>query len=117
MTINSRQKGAAGEREAAELFRFHGYTARRGQQFSGGGDSPDVVCKELHDNFHFEIKRVEQGNLYTWMAQAAKDADGKIPVVIHRRSRQDWVAILPAGIFLQLLHRAGYKPDDTSPHD
>ena len=113
MTINSRQKGAAGEREAAELFRFHGYTARRGQQFSGGTDSPDVVCKELHEDFHFEIKRTEAGNLYNWMHQAERDGAGKVPVVMHRRSREDWVAILPAGLFLQLLHRAGYKPDEA----
>lgn len=116
MTINSRAKGAAGERELAELLRFHGYEARRGQQFSGGSDSPDVVCKELHDHFHFECKRVEAGNLYNWMKQASRDAaaGGKVPVVMHRRSREDWVAILPAGLFLQLLHKAGYEPDGIS---
>ncbi len=110
MTINSRQKGAAGERELAALLRFHGYEARRGQQFSGSGDSPDVVCQPLRD-FWFECKRVEAGNLYNWMHQAQRDAGGKIPVVMHRRSREDWVAILPAGLFLQLLHKVGYKAD------
>jgi Holliday junction resolvase len=109
--INSRNKGAVGEREFAELLRFHGWDARRGQQFSGGSDSPDVVCQPLKD-FHFEVKRVESGNLYKWMAQARRDAKGgeKIPVVMHRRNRQDWVAILPAGLFLELLIRAGYEP-------
>jgi Holliday junction resolvase len=109
--INSRQKGAVGEREFAELLRFHGYDARRGQQFSGGSDSPDVVCQPLKD-FHFEVKRVEAGNLYKWMAQARRDAmeGGKVPVVMHRRNREDWIAILPAGLFLELLAKAGYNP-------
>ena len=109
MTINSRQKGAAGEREFAELLRFHLFDARRGQQFSGGKDSPDVVCSDLKD-FHFEVKRVQAGNLYKWMAQAKRDAGpDKIPVVAHRRNNEDWVAILSADIFLELLHKAGYN--------
>jgi Holliday junction resolvase len=109
--INSRQKGAVGEREFAELLRFHGWDARRGQQFSGGSESPDVVCQPLKD-FHFEVKRVEAGNLYKWMAQAKRDAmeGGKVPVVMHRRNREDWMAILPAGLFLELLAKAGYNP-------
>src|SRR5258707_11615791 len=93
--INSRQKGAVGEREFAELLRFHGYDARRGQQFSGGSDSPDVVCQPLKD-FHFEVKRCEAGNLYKWLEQARRDAgyvegsrDSKLPVVVHRRNRED----------------------------
>jgi Holliday junction resolvase len=109
--INSRNKGAVGEREFAELLRFHGWDARRGQQFSGGSDSPDVVCQPLKD-FHFEVKRVEAGNLYKWMAQAKRDAKAgeKVPVVMHRRNREDWMAILPAGLFLELLAKAGYNP-------
>lgn len=108
---NSRRKGKDGELELASLLKFHGYTARRGQQFSGGKDSPDVVCSPLKD-FHFEVKRTNRGDIYGWMEQATRDANGKkIPVVMHRRDRQDWVAILPAGLFLQLLHRAGYAPD------
>ena len=106
--VNGNVKGKVGEREFAELLRFHGFDGRRGQQYEGGSDSPDVVSEALSD-FHFEVKRVEAGNLYNWLDQAKRDAGvGKIPVVAHRRSRQDWVAILPAALFLQLLHKAGY---------
>ena len=101
MTINSRNKGAVGERELAKFFRDHGIEARRGQQFAGGTDSPDVIA-EL-PGFHIECKRVEQGNLYTWLAQAQRDAGNKIPVVVHRRSRRDWVAILPLSDFLNFV--------------
>jgi Holliday junction resolvase len=109
MAINSRTKGKVGELEFAKLLQFHGFDGRRGQQFSGGKDSPDVVSDTLAD-FHFEVKRKEAGNLYSWMAQAKADAFiDKIPVVMHRRNREEWVAILSADIFLELLHKAGYK--------
>lgn len=114
MSINSRRKGKEGELELAALLRFHGYDARRGQQFAGGKDSPDVICDPLKD-FHFEVKRKQTTDIYGWLAQASRDANGKkIPVVMHRKDRKDWVAILPAGLFLQLLHRAGYMPDELS---
>ena len=46
--MNSRAgKGKVGEREFAELLRAHGFDARRGQQFAGGADSPDVVSEAL----------------------------------------------------------------------
>jgi Holliday junction resolvase len=40
--INSKRKGAAGEREWALTLRQHGWDARRGQQFSGI-EGEDVV--------------------------------------------------------------------------
>ena len=102
MTINSRDKGARGEREFANLLCDQGFNARRGQQFSGSKDSPDVVCTALSP-FHFEVKRVERGNLYDWMAQAERDAGpDKIPVVAHRRNKEEWVAILPMDDFLKI---------------
>ena len=103
--INSRAKGAAGERELANWFKERGHDARRGQQFSGGSDSPDVVlnCPALA-GFHIECKRVEAGNLYTWLAQAIKDGGtGKIPLVIHRRNKKDWVAILPLDALISYI--------------
>jgi Holliday junction resolvase len=103
--INSRAKGAAGERELSNALKTAGFQARRGQQFSGSADSPDVVCETL-DAYHIECKRVEAGNLYTWLEQSIRDASGaKIPLVIHRRSRKDWVVIMRLSDFLneQLL--------------
>ena len=45
--MNSRQKGKVGEREFAALLRVQGFDARRGVQFCGGVDSPDVVSDAL----------------------------------------------------------------------
>lgn len=91
--MNSRSKGKRGELEASkEWSRVMGGTARRGQQFSGGKESPDVVCSQ--ENLHLEVKRCEVGNPYVWMDQAIRDAGDKVPVVLHRRNGRDWLLIV-----------------------
>jgi hypothetical protein len=45
-------------------------------------------------DIHLEVKRVEAGNPYRWVEQAVRDAGGKIPLVLHRRNRKDWIAIV-----------------------
>lgn len=101
---NSRQKGAAAEREFAAVLKTRGFTARRGQQFSGGGDSPDVVCDDL-TGVHLEIKRVEASKVpYDWLDQAIRDAKTKpLPIVFHRRNGKPWIAICRAEDMLDLL--------------
>lgn len=105
MPLNSKQKGKRGELELAQFLRERGFDeARRGVQYSGGPDSPDVVGL---DGFAIECKRVEAGNLYSWLDQARSDAaDGRVPLVAHRRNRQPWVAILTLDDFLTLYRRA-----------
>lgn len=92
--VNSRAKGARGERELAhELTRILGCKALRGQQFSGSPDSPDVVTNL--NGLHIECKRVETFNLYKSLRQAIKDAgDTEIPCVIHKKNREDWVVVV-----------------------
>lgn len=103
MAINSRQKGARGEREWRDQLRNEGFDARRGQQFSGGSESPDVICESL-PGIHWEVKRVERGNPYDWMMQANRDAgDSKMPVVAHKRNGKDWLCVLRAEDFFQLI--------------
>ena len=58
----SRNKGQRGEREfASELRRLFGIDARRGVQYCGGADSPDVITD--FDEIHFEVKRTERLSL------------------------------------------------------
>ena len=93
MSRMSRNKGKRGELElAAELRRLFGVDARRGVQYHGGADSPDVVS-DL-PGIHIEVKRTERLSLYPAMNQAVNDAGDKVPVVCHRANRQDWVAII-----------------------
>ena len=103
--MNSRAKGCRGEREWRDQLREAGFSAWRGQQFSGGSDSPDVVCPSL-PSIHWEVKRVEAGNPYSWIVQATDDAGKKIPVVAHKRNSRPWLVILSAENFLDILRRS-----------
>ena len=98
----SRDKGKRGELEVAKLFRDAGFEAHRGQQFAGGGDSPDVIHSV--DGLHVEVKRVEAFHLWPALQQAKDDMKkGDVPVVFHRKNGKEWVAILPATDFLEML--------------
>lgn len=101
--MNSRAKGARGERAFRDLLRAEGYEARRGQQFSGSPDSPDVVCPDLA-NLHFEIKCVERLNIEDAMAQARRDAGTtKTPIVAHKRNHCNWLITMDAETFFSLI--------------
>lgn len=102
MTINSRQKGARGEREWAQYLTEQGFKAHRGVQYQGSPDSPDVVCSQL-DAYHFEVKRREAGNPYVWLKQAVNESGGKVPVVAHRRNGEAWMVIMRAEDLLKIL--------------
>jgi len=104
-SINSRNKGKVGEREFAEVLRAHGFDARRGQQFAGGTDSPDVVSAAL-DWLHIEVKRVQHLNLADACAQARRDAGGKPWIVAHRRNREPWFVTLDSDALYELLHQS-----------
>ena len=99
----SKTKGKVGEREVAAFLRAYGFAdAKRGQQFAGGGDSPDVAGLP---GFHIEVKRCETFSLYAALEQAVGDADPrKIPIVFHRRNTKPWTVILRADDFLYLLN-------------
>ena len=90
----SRNKGKTGERELAhELQRVLGVTARRGVQYAGGADSPDVVTDI--DNIHIECKRTEHFRLFEALEQSIRDAgESKVPVVMHRPNHRPWVVVL-----------------------
>lgn len=93
--INSRAKGARGERQWRDELRANGFEARRGQQFCGSPDSPDVVCPSL-PWAHWEVKCVEALNLVEAMAQAKADGAGKAPIVAHRRNFWPWLITMEA---------------------
>ena len=89
----SREKGKRGEREAAKaVAETLGCTARRGVQFHGGEDSPDIQTSIA--GVHFEVKRVERIQIEQWMQQATEDARGNCPVVLHRRNGKEWLITL-----------------------
>ncbi len=104
--MNSKQKGARGERELAKVLRAHGFKTRRGQQYCGANGDADVVGLP---NIHIECKRVERLNLYDAMAQAKSDAkQGEIPVVMHRKDKCDWLVTLSLEDFMKIYKESDY---------
>ncbi len=100
--MNSRTKGKVGEREFAALLRDNGFDARRGQQFSGSPESPDVVSEALAW-LHVEVKRVQALNLADACAQAEGDCGGKPWIVAHRKNHAPWLITMTAETFFRLL--------------
>lgn len=96
---NSRNKGKRGELELAKVLRLYGYDTRRGQQFHGGPDSPDVLGLP---GIHIECKRVQKLNLYDAMAQSKADAGEDVPVVMHRRNRCKWLVTMELSDWIEL---------------
>lgn len=98
--MNSRRKGKGGELELAAILRGHGYDAHRGQQYRGGGDSPDVTGLP---GVHIECKRVERLDLDAAFEQATRDAaPGEVPAVFHRRNGKPWKVTVSLEDFLRL---------------
>lgn len=100
MPINSRSKGAAGERELAKILKQYGYDTRRGQQYCGANGDADVVGLP---HIHIECKRVEKLNLYDAMAQAISDAKAdEMPAVFHRKNRCEWLVTMKLKDFMKI---------------
>lgn len=100
--MNSREKGKRGERQWRDELRANGYDARRGQQFSGSPESPDVVCDQL-SWIHFEVKLAERLDVYAAMDQARRDSGGRAALVAHRRNFWPWLVSMDAERFYRFL--------------
>lgn len=98
--INSKRKGRDGELEFSNLCKEHGFNTRRSQQYAGINNDADVVGLE---GIHIEVKRVEQLNVSKAMGQAIRDsAEGEIPIVAHRKNREEWKITMLADDWFKL---------------
>lgn len=98
--MNSRNKGAEGERQLAKELRKYGYDTRRGQQYCGIDGNADVVGI---DGLHIECKRTQQVRDEVFLQQAERDAkEGEIPVVMYRRNHEEWKVTLRLDDFMQI---------------
>lgn len=105
MPINSRAKGAAGERELANELRKYSYECRRGQQYSGANGDPDIVGLP---EIHIECKRVEKLNIDNAMEQAIRDAKkDEMPTVFHRKNRKQWLVTMRLDDWMRVYN--GYR--------
>ena len=115
--LRSRNKGKRGEKEFADWLvgLGIGMTARRGAQHKGGPDSPDVQVDQLPE-VHFEVKRSERLRLYPSYEQAVEDTkEGQLPVLVCRRNRKPWLAVLLAEDLLYLLRDNPHWFDEETP--
>ena len=86
------------------MLRAEGFDARRGQQYSGAAGDADVIGLP---GVHLEVKRVEALRLWDALAQAKRDArPGELPVVVHRKSRCEWVIVQPLKDWLKIYREA-----------
>ena len=103
MSKSQLDKGKRGEREIAALFRAHGFQARRGRQYKGGPDSPDIE----HDipGLYVEVKFREQVSIFAALEWASRDAgsEGDAPAVFIRKKRKPWVVVMDADDFLDIM--------------
>ena len=105
----SRDKGKRFELQVAHWLQDHGFEkAMRSAQHSGkAGDAADVLGLP---GIHIECKAVEQARLHDWLEQALRDSDGtgNKPVIIWKRNRMPWLAIMLADDFMEM-----YKNGNT----
>lgn len=121
MAINSRNKGAAGEREFAGLIHDHlGIRLVRNleQTRSGGHDlivHPDETgpVVDVLAAFAIEVKRygkATDGLLNRWWLQAEGQAQavGRTPVLAYRGNREAWRVVLPLSWAVPNVRDGGY---------
>ena len=105
MPKNSRQKGKRGELEAAKVFRHWGWDAKRGVQFKGTLDSPDIIVQGFP--FHPEVKRTERFFGPEWLLKAEQEGQGTPPLVIWRPNNHPHYAFLKLDDLLALMAKCG----------
>lgn len=99
--MNSKRKGADGERELSNELKKYGFNTRRGQQYCGANGDADVVGIP---GIHIECKRVEQLNIDNAMKQAVHDKKPEeIPAVFHRKNRTKWKVTLYLDDFVEII--------------
>ena len=97
--MNSNRKGKNGERELASVLREYGFDARRGVQYHGGSESPDVIGI---DGVHIECKRCEQFRIYDWIRQSIRDAGTDVPTVMFRKNNEEWLVTMRLSDFVEV---------------
>ncbi len=106
MGRKSKVKGNRGERQARDWWRnvLGLKDVSRGQQFRGGGDSPDIIGTL---KFHTEVKVGNRTpSVYSAVRQCTHDCPAnKFPLVQMRRDREQWLFVMPEETFIHVMIR------------
>ena len=101
--VNSKQKGARGERELASKLKEYGYKTRRSVQYCGANGDADVIGLE---GIHIEVKRVERLNIYDAISQAKADKrENELGAVFHRKDRSEWLVTMTLEEWIELYKK------------
>lgn len=102
MPINSRDKGANGERELSKLLHSElGVPLRRNlDQCRGGGHDLSAPDDSILSGYAIEVKRVKSAShadlaRYWLQAEGQATTAGKVPVLAYRTDRQGWRVMVP----------------------
>ena len=103
MSINSKQKGARGERELSKKLQEFGYMTRRSVQYNGRAEEGQADIIGL-PYIHVEVKRVERLNIYDAIEQAKRDSkkSDNLPAVFHRKNNSEWLVTMRLEDWLEL---------------
>jgi hypothetical protein len=101
-----RDKGARAEREVVAIFRDAGWPdAKRTHDGNAQVGRGDIAGGPA--GFHVEVKRHERLSVPAAFRQIRRDApEGFYPLLVHRPSREVWMATLELRTLLVLLKRA-----------
>lgn len=112
MPINSKQKGARGERMWRDVCRANGFDkVRRTVQYCGNtGDASDCIGLP---NIHQEVKFVENLNVRKAYEQAEHDAkkSEKLPIVAWKKSNQPWLVTMSADDWFKIYRESEWSEE------
>jgi len=100
---NAREKGKRGEREWSKTLNslLPGSNARRGRQYKGTAESPDVIS-DLP--IHWEVKRRQSFNVHRAVSACRDECSvNRWPAVAHRKDNERWLVSMDAEDFARIL--------------
>ena len=115
MPINSKEKGARGERLWRDVCRENGFDkVRRTAQYCGKtGDAADCIGLP---NIHQEVKCVEKLNVYDAYNQVNRDAKvagkGEIPIVAWKRKYKPFLVVMSADDFFRIYRESEWSNEN-----
>mgnify|MGYP000091350381 CR=1 FL=1 len=101
MPINSKQKGKRGELEWVHRLKGEGYEAERTVQYKGSLESFDVESNCPIKRY--EVKRVQNLNVYAVMDKSRQEAQGEAFALAWRKDGGKWVVVMDDWVFFKLM--------------
>lgn len=110
MPVNSRDKGARGERLWRDKCKEYGFDAERTCQNQGNpGEDGDVRVRGMPFDFNHEVKWVEKLNLRGAFQQSLDDCDeDQMPIVAHKKNGQRWLVTMDGDNWFQIMCYVGW---------